>query len=654
MRIFKFFLLSLFLLTCSSALPLEILIDYPLHEALDSDLSPSGGLLATSHRGNFIEIRSLKPPYLDGRLYSEKRDNIDELHFIDEGKLLAIREEGIELWERKGIKRWSLGVRLNRERGTPVAYGKSSIAYIPSEGKIEVYSLKGRASNIIEAPGDVKALSLSMDERALFVILKSGEVLAYELDREGQPLELGKLKEYSEIRDGRAVIVQERKAKVVDLGSSETLHEIKLKERADRVSLSGDSILFLSPKGNAYLFKLKEGNYILERELHGLKGLKVKLSENGLLSWSKEEVSLNGEKLVSVHRALVGSDFSLEGERLAQVGEGFAIVWSLRSFSPELFFKGEASLSDGKLYLKGKETYICYDLRKGESEEVKKIEEKGEIILKEEGLLLRNDGLYELRTRERILDLRGKRFFLFKDIESLVVLQDGEMVIYKLKGRVAKRMRIPYKNAFASEKRGLIALVSPDELSFTLFNLRDESERTAEDERLSRIREITFFGDAILALGESGFALFDENGKGLLFEEMRGIERVIKIDDDRALISRRDGTLWLYSIKRRRPLIYHDLNGIVRKATLKENKILALLETGELYILSARNPNLWLCFLPISQEDWIIISSGSYFNSSPKAQGMVLWLDGKNIYPGERGFERYKNPIGLRRIWDEL
>jgi len=157
-----------------------------------------------------------------------------------------------------------------------------------------------------------------------------------------------------------------------------------------------------------------------------------------------------------------------------------------------------------------------------------------------------------------------------------------------------------------------------------------------------------------LALGESGFALFDENGKGLLFEEMRGIERVIKIDDDRALISRRDGTLWLYSIKRRRPLIYHDLNGIVRKATLKENKILALLETGELYILSARNPNLWLCFLPISQEDWIIISSGSYFNSSPKAQGMVLWLDGKNIYPGERGFERYKNPIGLRRIWDEL
>ncbi|MCS7234030.1 MAG: hypothetical protein NZ900_08030 [Synergistetes bacterium] len=656
MKILKALILTGILLATSGALALEILIDYPIHEILNADLSPKGSLLATSHKGNFIEIRSINPSYLDGRLYSQEGDEIEELYFIDETKLLAIREKGVELWERKGVKRWNLELRLDRERGTPVAYGKGLIAYMPSYEEVEIYDVreKGKILTVKEKLYDIKALSLSRDGEMLLVVIKSGEVLAYSIKKEGNPLELGKIKDYNEIKDGRALILQDRKVKLVDLGSLSTIHELKVKEKIERATLRDDLLLILSPKGKASLFKLREGNYTLEREIQDLKGLKFKLSSKGILIWNEEGITLNGEPLISIHKALKTKDFALEGEKLAQVGDNFAIVWDLRRFSPELFFKGEAFLEDGKLYLKDKGKYIYYDLKKGESGEIKEEGKDKEIILSEERLLLRSDGLYDSETKEKILDLRDKRLFLFKDMASLVIPQKGEVIIYKLKGRVAKRLKIPYKDAFADEERGLIAFISPDELSFSIFNLKDESERELTEEKLGKIKEVIFFSEAILTLGENGIAIFNERGEKLLFEEMKGIEKLTKVDDERAFISRKDGTLWLYSIKRRRPLIYHNLNGIAKKATLSGNKIVALLETGELYVLSSRNLTPWLCFLPFSSEDWMVISSGNYFNSSLKALSRVLWLDGRNIYPGERGLEKYKNPSGLRRIWNEL
>ncbi|KUK14395.1 MAG: hypothetical protein XD52_0334 [bacterium 42_11] len=650
-----FIFLGILLIMEASASALEILLNYPLHEVLEADLSPGGGLLATAHPGNFIEIRSLKPFYLDGRLYSEKRDEIERLCFIDENRLLAVRREGIELWERKGIKRWSLEARLHREPETPVSYEQDLIAFMPSYEEIKIYEAKNKEEilTIRETLFDVKDLSLSKNGETLFVILKTGEVLAYPIKERGEPIELGKIKDYIDIEEGKVLFLNGRRARIADIGTSSTLHEIRLKGRCEKGVLKGRYLLLLSEKGKGYLYKLKEGDYHLEREITKPKK-KLKIHEKGLLSWDEEGITLNDEIIASTFNPLKIQSFALEGEKLAEVGENFAVVWDLRSFSPELFFEGKVILKEGKLYLKDREGYICYDLRSEESSEVKSIKEEGETVLDKERLILKKEGLYDMDTEERLLDLRGKKFFPFKNLSFLVILEREELFIYNLKGRIAERIKLPYKEAFANEEKGLIALLYPNEPGFILFDIKGKREKEAIEEKLGKVKEVSFFGDNILAIGENGLSIFNEEGEALHFEELKGIEKVIKVDENRALLSCRDGTLWLYSVKRRRPLVYHDLNGIVKSACLKDDKILALLETGELYILPSNNVRPWLCFLLFSRDNWIIISSENYFNSSLQAQTNVFWLDGKSIYVGERFIGKYKGPRGLRRIWNEL
>lgn len=683
---FRFLVLFLTLtLLPLPALSLEILIDYPIHEILESDLSPRGTLLATAHPGNFVEIRSLRPAYLDGRLFPLNRERIEGLEFLSEKDLLVVTERGIELWERKGIGKWELRGSLRRAEGSPFTWGRRLIAYMPSEEEIGLYDIerKENTSSIRNLPGFVKRLSLSRDESALFVLLSDGALLSYRTDDGGLLSEIGKLKDPLEVFNGKAVTLDRRWVKVINLGDLSTLHEIKAEEKVERVLMKDEDLLILSTKGTGFLFRLKEGSYSLERRFDRLLRDGIKLTGKGVLSWSKEEISLNDERLKTLSpRSLVPKEVALEGEKLAEIGENFAVVWDLKTFAPEFLFKGEVYLIEGKLYLRREGKYLCYDLRKGESREIEtegkivrgsepfiweppylrweggrvklREEPKWAYLLSEGKLLWTDEGLYDVKSGERILNLKGKRALLSKALSSLVILEGNEVRLYGLESRLARSFKLSYKRAYLSDDGERLALIAPDEYGVILLNLRSGREREIEDEKLGRIREATFIDGNLLITGENGLSLFSETGDRLLFEEMRGIEGIQVIEGERVLISKGDGTVWLYSIKRKRPMIYHDLNGLIKEAKVVNGRILVLLDTGEIYVLSLRNVRPWLCFLFFSQDDWMVLSSGNYFNSSPKTKERILWLEGKNIYTGEKGFERYMSLRGLRGIWNEL
>jgi len=678
--------LALIMALSSLTLSMEMLINYPLHEVLEADLSPKGELLATLHAGNFIEIRATKPPYLDGRIYSEDRDEVESLGFLDDKNLLVIRKGKVEIWERVNIGKWHLRISLRRAPSLPLTYARGKIAYMTSEEEIEIYDIKSERSlsKISNLPDFVKELSLSESEEVLFVLLKGGELLAYQASDGKLISEIGKVKERLRSFGDRGLIIEGKRIKIVNFGDLSQLHEIKLEEKVDKAMMRGENLLLLSSKGRGYLFKLKEGEYILERKIEDLQKCKVRLTSKGVLIWDDEELKLNdGELKLRYANLLKPRMADLEGEKLVEIGENFALVWNLTTFSPEIFFTGRAILLNGKLYMEEKEdSYICYDLRSEESQEIKErgrivegnelffweppyLKWKGERIklkeaprkahlLKREGVILTDEGLYSLKSGERLLDLRNKTFLLSERLSSLILLNKNEIAVYDLKSRVIKNLKIPYKEAVLSESGNLIALTSPDDYGILLLDLREERDKAIYSEKVGKIKKVTFIGENMAIVGEEGFSLFDENGKEKIFEGMNDIIGLEKVDEDRILIARANGTLWLYSTRRKRPMIYHDLNGSLVFAKMKGERILVILETGEVYVLSSRNLRPWFSFLFFSLDDWLVLSSENYFNSSPSAKDRIMWLEGRSIYQGERGFERYMSARKLKEVWDEL
>lgn len=664
-------------------LALRLLVQYPLHPIIHADLSPEGNLLATSHMGNYLEVRSLKPRYLDGRLFSPVRTEIEEISFLSERKLLIIRRNRIEIWERQEIADWKLSLEL--ERTGPVAISESGklIAYTPSEDRISIFDTKNKVqiSTIDGLPDFVKSMSFSQDESALFALLSSGEIVSYDTKTGNMISEIGEIKGKPLLYNGKAFIIKERKLTILNLGDLSKLHTLKARKKIQKVLVKGDEILLISREGG-YLYKLKDGKYLLDREIEGIKGKKIKLTSKGILIWSKKNIEIEGRFSLKVSNIPVPERITIAGDRLAEAGRDFALVWNLREFLPEFFYRGRSKIIGDKIYLKIKDGYLCYDLKKGESRILRtngKIVEGNEPfiwkapylkwkedkirlektpawvkIFPEENVLITNMGVYDLKTKEKILNLEGKKFFISKIPKSLVILRKGGIIVYRLGSRIAKDIDIEYSKAFIDEEGSKLALIPPYDYGLIILDLQSEEESEIEDENTGRVKGALFFDSKLIIWGENGFSAYEDGGKRIFFRKMSDIDRIIRANNGRIIIIKKDGTLWLYSIRRNRPVLYHDLNGIAKMVINLPNAILVGLETGEVLALSKRNLTPWLRFIYISMRDWLVLSSENYFNASPLGRERIAWLKGRYIYPNRLALERYMNPKELRRIWNEL
>ncbi len=664
-------------------LALRLLVNYPLHSVIHADLSPKGSLLATSHSGNYLEIRSLKPLYLDGRLFSPERSEIEKVSFLNENTLLVVRKDKVEIWKRQSIASWRLSVDLKKTGPIAVSKDCKLLAYTPSEDRISIFSTVDRSqvSAVNDLPDLVKALSFSQDNSALFVLFSDGELISYDVASGKIVSEIGRLNGDPLLHGGRAFITKGRSLRILNLGDLSTLHVIKIKKKIQKALVKDKDILLIS-KGKGYLFKLKEGKYFLEKEIEGIEGKKIKLTDKGILIWDERHIGVEGLFNIKVSKIPVPEKIALIGNRLAETGQDFALVWNLETFSPEFFYRGESTLIGNKLYLKTRNGYVCYDLKRGESHLLKtdgQIIEGNELflwktpyltwkdnkiklerpprwakILPKENILITDVGLYDLKTKEKLLDLRGKNFFISKILKSLVILRKGGIIIYRLGSRIARGIDIEYSKAFINEEGSKLALVPPYDYGLTILDLQNGEETEIEDENIGKVKGALYVESKLIVWGKNGFSVYDADEKKTLFEGMSGIEKIIKGENNRIIIIREDGTLWLYSIERKRPVLYHDLNGIAKTAMNLPKAMITVLESGEVLILSKRNLIPWFCFIFTSMRDWLVLSSENYFNASPLGKKRIVWLKGRYIYPGRLAFEKYMNPKKLRGIWNEL
>ncbi len=664
-------------------LALRLLVNYPLHPVIHADLSPKGNLLATSHSGNYLEIRSLKPLYLDGRLFSPERSEIERVLFLNENTLLVVRKDKVEIWKRQSIASWRLSIDLKKTGPIAVSKDGKLLAYTPSEDKIAIFSIADRSqvSVVNDLPDFVKALSFSQDDSALFVLFSDGELISYEIASGKMISEIGELNGDPLLHDGRAFMIKGRSLKILNLGDLSTLHVIKIKKKIQKALVKNESILLIS-KEKRYLFKLKEGKYYLEKEIENISGENMKLTAKGVLAWDEKHIGIEGLFNLKILKVPVPEKIALIGNRLAETGQDFALVWNLKTFSPEFFYKGESKLIGNNLYLKTRNGYVRYNLKRGESCLLKtegRIIEGNELflwkaphltwkdnriklkrpprwakILPKEDILITDVGLYDLKTKEKLLDLRGKNFFISKILNSLVILRKGGIIIYRLGSRIARDINIEYSKAFTNEEGSELALVPPYDYGLIILDLQNGEETEIEDENIGKVKGALYVESKLIVWGENGFSVYDAGGKKIFFEAMSGIEKIIKGENDRIIIIRKDGTLWLYSIERKRPILYHDLNGIAQTVVNLPKAMITVLESGEVLILSKRNLVPWLCFIFASMRDWLVLSSENYFNASPFGKKRIAWLKERYIYPGRLAFERYMNPKKLRRIWNEL